>query len=72
MRPSFLGVSDMKQITLLTLVAVLSGCAVVGDYPDSKAGPDKALVCHKGKKTLEVSEAAVGAHLKHGDQRGAC
>lgn len=31
----------------------------------------KAVVCHKGK-TLQVSENALDAHLKHGDDYGAC
>ena len=50
--------------------------------PDAKCRPDdngacrgepfKITVCHKGKKTLSVSAAAVAAHLAHGDSLGAC
>lgn len=58
---------------LAVLVAVLAlttlgGCLVaVHDHH-----PDKVLVCHKGKKTLSVSSAALAAHLDHGDYRGRC
>jgi hypothetical protein len=29
-------------------------------------------MCHKGKRTIKVSAAAVQAHLDHGDTLGAC
>jgi hypothetical protein len=50
----------------------LAGCAavVVEDAPHGNA--EKVRICHKGKKTLEVAEAAVDAHLKHGDTLGPC
>lgn len=31
----------------------------------------KAAICHKGK-TIYVNEAAVNAHLRHGDYMGVC
>jgi hypothetical protein len=30
------------------------------------------VVCHKGKKTLELPREAAQAHLNHGDRRGRC
>ncbi|OUD13859.1 hypothetical protein TPSD3_05800 [Thioflexithrix psekupsensis] len=33
---------------------------------------EKALICHKGRKTLEVSQNAVPAHLASGSTLGAC
>lgn len=33
---------------------------------------DKVLVCHKGKKTLCISEAEVSNHIGHGDHLGEC
>ena len=48
--------------------SVTMSCAVA--VHDS--GPDKVLVCHKGKNTLSVSSSALQAHLGHGDYRGAC
>ncbi len=32
----------------------------------------KVLICHKGKGTINVSVAAMPAHLRHGDVVGAC
>ena len=51
------------------LVVSLSGCELL---PVELGGPGKGLVCHKGKKTLELPREAIGAHLDHGDYRGAC
>ncbi len=33
---------------------------------------DKVLVCHKGKKTICISEPDVADHIDHGDQLGEC
>ncbi len=77
----------MKRILLTALqgpvVAVVIGVAgllalgcsaVVEPGPGGPRGQgqEKVFVCHKGKKTLEVAEAALAAHLKHGDTRGRC
>lgn len=32
----------------------------------------KVALCHKDKKTIRVSAKAVPAHLRHGDELGAC
>jgi uncharacterized membrane protein len=32
----------------------------------------KTTLCHKGKKTISVGNAAVPAHLRHGDTVGSC
>jgi len=34
--------------------------------------PEKVDICHKGKKTINISSNAVPAHLAHGDMLGAC
>jgi len=34
--------------------------------------PTEVTLCHKGKKTITVSENAVPAHLRHGDTVGPC
>jgi hypothetical protein len=63
----------MKLIMLILPVLLVSGCAVVPvDGRGGKAGGDTALVCHKGKKTLELPQEAVQAHLNHGDSLGPC
>ncbi len=42
------------------------------DDDDSDDDNDKVLVCHKGKKTLSISDDALRAHLAHGDYKGKC
>ena len=32
----------------------------------------KTTVCHKGKKSISIGNAAVPAHLRHGDTVGSC
>ena len=58
---------DMCLVAVLAITA--SSCVVVD--AKSASGGD-AVVCHKGKKTLTLPQEAVGAHLDHGDRRGAC
>ena len=66
----------MKLPLILTLLLSLSACALPptggGGGGGGKAGGDTELVCHKGKKTLELPREAVKAHLDHGDRRGPC
>lgn len=58
----------------LTLFAVIGGVglaqngASAAQYQYGK----KTTICHKGKKTISVGNAAVPAHLRHGDTVGAC
>lgn len=60
----------MKCLLAFVLVLSLSGCELI---PVALGGPaGKELVCHKGKKTLELPRDAVSAHLGHGDHRGRC
>ena len=57
----------------VALVAVVGVIAVVVGSPKTDAGPPpgKTTLCHRGQ-TLQVAEAAVQAHLGHGDTLGAC
>ena len=60
------------MLTLILLLSV-SACVVAPDGGGGgKAGGDTAVVCHKGKKTLELPREAVQAHLDHGDRLGSC
>lgn len=68
----------ISYMAALGFVAV-SGCAVLLEvkppYTTTKKAAnadDKIAVCHKGKKTIYISRAALDAHLKHGDYRGHC
>jgi hypothetical protein len=63
----------MKLIVLILPFLLVSGCVVVPvNGGGGKAGGGTTLVCHKGKKTLELPQEAVQAHLDHGDSRGPC
>lgn len=62
---------------LITLVALtISACAHdyrgYGGNDGGKAGGDTVVVCHKGKKTLELPREAEKAHINHGDTYGSC
>jgi hypothetical protein len=75
----------MKMFALLLLALSAAACTYVperggygyradkayedGRYPD---GQERVLVCHKGKKTMELPASALGGHLGHGDYRGPC
>ena len=62
----------MKLILTLTLLLSVSACVVAPDGGSGKAGGDNMVVCHKGKKTLELPSEAAKAHLNHGDRPGPC
>ena len=66
----------MKLIIVLMLAAGLTACGTYGSrggyYGSAKAGGDTVLVCHKGKKTMEIPRAAAEGHLGHGDRYGRC
>ena len=60
--------------TLLLAFCALSACAVAPAPTGNpgKAGGDTVIVCHKGKKTMELPREAAQAHLNHGDRSGPC
>jgi hypothetical protein len=65
----------MKLILASILLLSLGACAIsptIGGSGTGKAGGDTVMVCHKGKKTLELPREAAQAHLNHGDRRGPC
>ena len=45
---------------------------IPNDNEESNELNDKTTVCHKGKKSLVISEHAVQEHIKHGDVLGTC
>ena len=62
-----------------TLLRGLGGGAIAAlltRTPAASAPPEKVTLCHKpgtpDEATIEVSERAVPAHLRHGDALGAC
>ncbi len=58
-------------VFLLTAATLVLSCATHQVEP-AHGNADKVYVCHKGKKTLEVADDALAAHLGHGDSRGPC
>jgi hypothetical protein len=73
----------MKTILLAVLALVLTGCVYGPHRPDyddrygrdhreAGEGQERVLVCHKGKKTMELPASALSGHLNHGDYRGPC
>ena len=62
----------MKLILASLLLLSVSACVVAPAGGGRKAGGDTEVICHKGKKTLELPRDAVKAHLDHGDRRGPC
>jgi hypothetical protein len=60
----------MKLMFALTMLLLVSACVAVAG--DRKAGGDTAVVCHRGRNTLELPRNAVQAHLNHGDRLGPC
>ena len=62
----------MKLMLATILLLSLSACALAPTSGGGKAGGDTAVVCHKGKKTLELPRSAAQAHLDHGDRMGPC
>ena len=62
----------MKLILAALFAVAVTGCVVIPLGPLGKIGGDTVLVCHKGKKTMELPREALNGHLKHGDRRGRC
>ena len=58
-------------------VAVFAALGGAGMAQDSISAAQyqygkKTTVCHKGKKSISIGNAAVPAHLRHGDTVGSC
>jgi hypothetical protein len=58
-----------KTIICVAMISCF-GCAVVHEEKAPETS-GKIAICHKGK-TISVDEAAVKAHLRHGDYMGTC
>jgi hypothetical protein len=63
----------MKLFMAAVFTLYIGGCVLVpAGGAGGKAGGGTTLVCHKGKKTMELPKEAVQAHLDHGDHLGRC
>jgi hypothetical protein len=63
------GRNSMRIIPLACLLLALPGCAA-DSVSDRREG--QLIICHKGDKTLAVSNADSFLHLDHGDTPGPC
>ncbi len=61
----------MARIRILMIAAIV-GVAMLMVQTMPAGAEGKVTLCHKGRKTITVSAAAVPAHLAHGDTLGAC
>ncbi len=61
----------LKTAVIFVSIILFLGCSVVVEETAPGPGGKKAI-CHKGKKTIYVDDAAVKAHLGHGDYMGPC
>ncbi len=63
----------MRLILIPLFTLTMSACAIVpmDGYGGSASG-GSVIVCHKGKKTLELPQEAARAHIGHGDTYGPC
>ena len=62
-------------VAMLLAFAALGGVGLAqtsGGPGGSQYGKKKVTICHKGKKTIRVSKAALRKHLRHGDTEGRC
>jgi hypothetical protein len=62
----------MKLMFASMVLLSLSACVVPPPAGGGKAGGDTTVICHKGKKTMELPSGAAQAHLNHGDRLGPC
>ena len=64
--------AHLARLAFLLAVAPLMLACSVHHVEPAHANADKVYVCHKDKKTLEIADDALTAHLGHGDTRGPC
>lgn len=62
----------MKWLIVLALLTLASGCGHIRIADGGYKGGDTVLICHKGKKTMELPREAAQGHLGHGDRYGRC
>ena len=63
----------MKRLLAVLFAMSVFGCTTVQvGETGGKAKAGSVVVCHKGKKTLNLPPEAVQAHLDHGDHLGSC
>jgi hypothetical protein len=65
--------STLQAATILLLALTTAACVYFPvDSHGGKGGSGSAVICHKGKKTMELPQEAANGHMKHGDRYGPC
>ncbi|NWF38818.1 hypothetical protein F3F96_06685 [Mariprofundus sp. NF] len=70
--------NSIRFVSLLFAVAALFALTASNVYADRDKHDHKAVICHippgnpDNMHTIEVGEAAVDAHMAHGDMMGSC
>jgi hypothetical protein len=63
----------MNRSVVVLLALAAAGCATVEPVDTgTEAGGVAVVLCHKGKRTMELPEEATESHLSHGDHLGPC
>ena len=63
----------MKPVLMMLLSLFVVACvSAPPEEPPSETKGPSVVLCHKGKKTMELPEPAAEAHLEHGDHLGPC
>jgi hypothetical protein len=69
-------VSEDGTITIITIIVIANVPITPAPLPpgggNNGGGGGKVTICHKGRNTLSVAQAALGGHLGHGDTVGPC
>jgi hypothetical protein len=69
-------VSEDGTITIITIIVIANVPTTPAPLPpgggNNGGGGGKVTICHKGRNTLSVAQAALGGHLGHGDTVGPC
>jgi hypothetical protein len=70
-----IAVASATAIATVVAFASLGGVGLahgIINLAQYQYGKTKLTICHKGKNTITISQAAWPAHKRHGDQLGAC
>jgi Ca2+-binding RTX toxin-like protein len=65
-------VSILGAVAVMTIMGLTVAVVAYAAQNGNALGTTKVTLCHKGKNTITVGEPAVDAHMRHGDETGAC
>jgi Ca2+-binding RTX toxin-like protein len=65
-------ISILGAALIMTIVGVTTAVVAYAAQNGAALGTTKVTLCHKGKNTITVGAPAQAAHMRHGDETGAC